>query len=349
MNGLDTPSCLSRGAIAPPRFAAYKPGVVRCLVTGGAGFLGSHLVDRLLASGHEVVALDNFYTGRRENLSHLGAQDRFAFVEHDVTKPFPADGAMGAPFDRIYHLACPASPPHYQRDPVFTTLTNVLGTLHGLERAELDGARFFQASTSEVYGDPEVHPQPETYRGSVNPLGPRACYDEGKRVAESLCMDFLRRGVEVRIVRIFNTYGPRMDPADGRVVSNFVVQALRGEPITLYGDGAQTRSFCFVDDLLDGFVLLMEHPTETGPVNLGNDGEFTVAELARLVLELTGSRSPIVHAPLPADDPKQRRPELAKARAVLGFAHRVPLREGLARTIDHFARQVRGGVREEPK
>jgi UDP-glucuronate decarboxylase len=323
----------------------------RCLVTGGAGFLGSNLCDRLIDLGHEVVVIDNFYTGHRRNVAHLvgraGGAGRagFSLIEHDVTKPFPETGAMEARFDRIFNLACPASPPHYQRDPIFTMLTSVLGTLHGLKRAQRDGARFFQASTSEVYGDPEVHPQTEAYRGCVSTIGPRACYDEGKRAAESLCMDFSRgRGVEggrvdVRIVRIFNTYGPRMDPDDGRVVSNFIVQALRGEPITLYGDGQQTRSFCYVDDLLDGFLKLMEHPSETGPVNIGNDGEFTVKELAELVRELTGTRSPIVYRPRPVDDPMQRRPDLSMAREVLGFAHRVPLREGIERTIEYFSRR----------
>ncbi|AKF06983.1 UDP-glucuronic acid decarboxylase family protein [Sandaracinus amylolyticus] len=317
----------------------------RALVTGGAGFVGSHLCDRLLELGHEVVALDNFYTGTRDNLTHLRSHARFSLVEQDVIEPLPA---LGGRFDWVFNLACPASPPHYQRDPIFTTKTSFLGTLHGLERASADGARFFQASTSEVYGDPEVHPQPETYRGSVNTLGPRACYDEGKRVAESLCMDFHRtRGLEVRIVRIFNTYGPRMDPNDGRVVSNFIVQALRGEPLTVYGEGKQTRSFCFVSDLIDGFLLLMQHPDTTGPVNIGNDGEFTMLELAELVRELTGSRSPIVHRPLPADDPTQRRPDLTVARERLGFRHRVPLREGLARTIEYFARHTSEPQRSE--
>jgi UDP-glucuronate decarboxylase len=310
----------------------------RALVTGGAGFVGSHLCDRLLTAGWEVVALDNFYTGSTANVAHLAEHPRFRLVEHDVVTPLPA---LDGPFRWIFHLACPASPPHYQRDPIYTTKTSFLGTLHALERAERDGARMFQASTSEVYGDPEVHPQPEEYRGSVNPIGPRACYDEGKRVAESLCMDFRRgRGTDVRIGRIFNTYGPRMDPADGRVVSNFVVQALRNEPLTIYGDGRQTRSFCYVDDLVSGFLLLMEHEDEQGPVNLGNDGEFTMLELAELVKELTSSRSEIVFRPLPVDDPTQRRPDLRRAREKLGFAHRVQLREGLERTIAYFARSI---------
>jgi UDP-glucuronate decarboxylase len=284
-----------------------------------------------------VVVLDNFYTGRLENVAHLTEHPRFRLVEHDVIAPFPSTGALGARFDRIYHLACPASPPAYQRDPIYTTKISFLGTLHALERAHADGARLLQASTSEVYGDPEQHPQTESYRGAVNTLGPRACYDEGKRVAESLCMDFRRqRGVDARLVRIFNTYGPRMDPSDGRVVSNFIVQALMGEPLTIFGDGEQTRSFCYVDDLLSGFLALMDHPSEHGPVNLGNDGEFTMIELARLVLELTGSRSTLAWRERPADDPMQRRPDLSLARARLGFQHTVPLRTGLERTIEHF-------------
>jgi UDP-glucuronate decarboxylase len=318
--------------------------MTRSLVTGGAGFLGSHLVDRLLARGDEVVAVDNFYTGRRANLAHLDGHPRFAFVQHDVTAPLPGTGALAGRFERIFNLACPASPPAYQRDAVYTTKTSFLGTLHALERAEQDGARMLQASTSEVYGDPEEHPQRESYRGAVNPLGPRACYDEGKRVAESLCMDFRRqRGVDARLVRIFNTYGPRMDPDDGRVVSNFIVQALAGQPITIYGDGKQTRSFCFVDDLIAGFLALIEHPTEQGPVNLGNDSEFTMLELAHLVLELTGSSSPLVLRERPADDPMQRRPDLTLARERLGFRHTVPLREGLARTIAYFASASKAG------
>jgi UDP-glucuronate decarboxylase len=315
---------------------------MRSLVTGGAGFLGSHLCDRLLEAGHEVVAVDNFYTGDRRNLVHLEDHPRFRLVEHDVTRPFPD---LGGSFDRIWNLACPASPPHYQRDPIFTSMTSVMGTLHGLERAHRDGARFFQASTSEVYGDPEVHPQPETYRGSVNTLGPRACYDEGKRMAESLCMDFHRtRGLEVRIVRIFNTYGPRMDPRDGRVVSNFVVQALRGEKLTLYGEGSQTRSFCYVDDLLRGFLLLMEHPTEIGPVNVRTEYEFTMLELARTVGRVLGREIEIERRPLPADDPTQRRPDLGKARRVLGYEPQVTLEEGLKRTVAYFERRIREGA-----
>jgi UDP-glucuronate decarboxylase len=305
---------------------------MRTLVTGGAGFVGSHLCDRLLADGHEVVVLDNLYTGARENVAHLEGNPRFRLVHHDVTQPYHYL------VDRIYNLACPASPVHYQRDPVHTMLTSVLGTLHGLRLAQEVGARFFQASTSEVYGDPNVHPQPESYWGHVNPVGPRACYDEGKRAAETLCFDFQRQHrVEVRVARIFNTYGPRMQEGDGRVVSNFIVQALRGESLTLYGDGKQTRSFCYVDDLVDGFVRLMEHPTESGPVNLGNPVEFTMVELATLIGEVLGRPVDVAHKPLPQDDPRQRRPDIDRAREALGFAPRVPLREGLARTVAYFA------------
>jgi len=313
--------------------------MMRSLVTGGAGFLGSHLVDRLLDRGDEVVALDNFYTGRRDNVAHLRSHPRFSLVEHDVIEPLPSGGALSGRFDRIFHLACPASPPAYQRDPIYTTKTCFLGTLNALDRAKHDGARLLQASTSEVYGDPEEHPQRESYRGAVNTLGPRACYDEGKRVAESLCMDYRRQhGVDARLVRIFNTYGPRMDPDDGRVVSNFIMQALAGTPLTIFGDGLQTRSFCYVDDLLTGFLALIEHPSEHGPVNLGNDGEFTMKELADLVLELTRSASALELRDRPADDPMQRRPDLTLARERLGFAHTVPLRQGLERTIAYFRR-----------
>ncbi|MCC6874865.1 MAG: SDR family oxidoreductase [Sandaracinaceae bacterium] len=314
---------------------------LRSLVTGGAGFVGSHLVDRLLAGGHEVVVVDNFYTGTRANLAH--AADRITLVEHDVGKPWPELGR----FDRIYNLACPASPPHYQRDPIFTTLTCVNGALHALELARACGARMLQASTSEVYGDPRVHPQPESYRGVVNPVGPRACYDEGKRVAETLCADYRRQhGADARIARIFNTYGPRMDPSDGRVVSNLLVQALRGEALTLYGDGTQTRSFCYVDDLVEGLVRLMEHPSEAGPINLGNDGEMTLLELAERVRELTGRRSELVFRPLPVDDPVRRQPDLTLARARLGYAPRVTLADGLARTAAYFeTRAVREPAR----
>ena len=305
--------------------------MLRCVVTGGAGFLGSHLCDRLLADGHEVLCIDDFSTGSRANVAHLEGDDRFHVMEHDVTE------AYFAPADRIYNLACPASPIHYQRDPIKTVATNVEGTLNGLRLAERTGARFFQASTSEVYGDPDVHPQPESYNGNVSPIGPRACYDEGKRCAETLCFDFHRQaGVAIRVARIFNTYGPRMAIDDGRVVSNFIVQALRGEDITIYGTGEQTRSFCYVSDLIDGFVALMEHPSETGPVNLGNPGEFTIRELADSVIELTGSRSRISVHPLPLDDPKMRRPDISFARKVLGFEPTVALDRGLERTTEFF-------------
>ena len=310
----------------------------RVLVTGGAGFLGSHLCDRLIRDGHQVVALDDLSTGRPENVTHLRENTRFSFVLHDVTEPFDL------PFDRAFNLACPASPRHYQRDPVRTTLTNVLGMHNVLEAACRAGARVLQASTSEVYGDPEVHPQSEGYRGCVSTVGVRACYDEGKRCAESLAADYQRaRGVSVRIARIFNTYGPRMTLDDGRVVSNFVVQALRGDPLTLYGSGAQTRSFCYVDDLVEGLVRLMDGPDVDGPVNLGNPIELTVRELAEEALRLTGSASPIVHRPLPSDDPRQRCPDIARARRLLGFDPRVPLREGLVRTIADFRARLAAG------
>ena len=307
-----------------------RPTPLRCLVTGGAGFLGSHLCERWLQLGHAVVALDNFDSGHRRNVAHLLDHPRFQLVEHDVREPFPG---LGGRFDRIAHLACPASPPHYQRDPIYTTTTAVFGTLRALERAAADGARMLQASTSEVYGDPRVHPQPESYCGAVTPIGPRACYDEGKRVGESLCADFRRMyGVDARIVRIFNTYGPRMHPRDGRVVTNFIVQALRGQPRTLYGDGAQTRSLCFVDDLIDGLCALVDHPTELGPVNLGNATEVTMLALADAVDRAVGVASARTHRPLPADDPTQRRPDLTRASTVLGYAPRVSLDEGLAKT-----------------
>ncbi len=305
--------------------------MAKILVTGGAGFVGSHLCEQLLRQGNEVIALDDFSTGSAANVATLRSYRTFALVEHDVTEPYDFD------VDLVYNLACPASPPHYQADPVRTTLTNVMGTLHALELARRRRARILQASTSEVYGDPLVHPQPESYAGSVNPIGPRACYDEGKRCAESLVADFQRCfAVETRIARIFNTYGPRMAFDDGRVVSNFVLQALTGADLTIYGDGMQTRSFCYVSDLVGGIIRLMQHPTETRPVNLGNPEEFTMRELARLVLALTGAPSRVVHRALPVDDPKQRRPDIRRARAVLGFAPRVSLRKGLVRTIEDF-------------
>lgn len=303
----------------------------RIIVTGGAGFVGSHLCDRLIEDGHSVLCIDDFSTGSRENIAHLAKHPRFSLFEHDVTVPY------FAPADRIYNLACPASPVHYQRDPIKTVLTNVQGTIHGLRCAKENGARFLQASTSEVYGDPDVHPQPESYNGNVNPIGPRACYDEGKRCAETLCFDFHRQlGVDIRVARIFNTYGPRMAIDDGRVVSNFIVQALRGEPLTIYGDGSQTRSFCYVSDLVDGLMSLMEHPTATGPTNLGNPSEFTVADLAEKVIELCASDAKVDPHPLPKDDPRFRRPDISFARTTLAYSPKVNLVDGLARTIRFF-------------
>lgn len=304
----------------------------RVLVTGGAGLVGSHLCKRLLADGHRVVCLDNLSSGNRRNLESLIEQPGFSLVVGDVREPVEFD------VEAIYNLACPASPVHYQADPVGTLKTNVLGALNVLELARRLDVPVLQASTSEVYGDPLEHPQRESYWGHVNPLGPRACYDEGKRTAETLFMDFHRQhGVRIRIARIFNSYGPNMHPADGRVVSNFIVQALEGRDLTIYGEGAQTRSFCFVDDLVDGLVRLMEcGEGVTGPVNLGNPAEFTMLELAEMVLALTGSRSRLVHRPLPVDDPRQRRPDIALARALLGWEPAVPLGEGVARTIAYF-------------
>ncbi|MEE7475336.1 UDP-glucuronic acid decarboxylase family protein [Methylobacterium hispanicum] len=304
----------------------------RVLVTGGAGFVGSHLCERLLGQGHEVLCVDNFFTGARANVAHLLGHPRFELMRHDVTFPLYVE------VDEIYNLACPASPVHYQADPVQTTKTSVVGAINMLGLAKRVKAKILQASTSEVYGDPDVHPQPESYWGRVNPIGFRSCYDEGKRCAETLFFDYRRQhGMPVKVVRIFNTYGPRMHPNDGRVVSNLIVQALRGEPITLYGEGTQTRSFCYVDDLVEGLIRMMETgPAVTGPVNLGNPGEFTIRELADLVRELTGSTSEIVHRPLPPDDPRQRRPDIAQAEELLGWAPTIPLREGLARTIDYF-------------
>jgi UDP-glucuronate decarboxylase len=310
----------------------------RVLVTGGGGFIGSHLVEALLDQGHEVLCLDNFYTGSKANVRHLLSHPRFELIRHDVVEPVLLE------VDRIYNLACPASPMHYQSNPVKTVKTNVLGTLNMLGLAKRVGARILQASTSEVYGDPQVHPQPETYWGHVNPIGPRSCYDEGKRLAETLMMDYHRQsGVEVRIVRIFNTYGPRMAFNDGRVVSNFIIQALSGEPLTIYGDGAQTRSFCYVSDLVAGLLAMMEQEEITGPVNLGNPGEFTIGELARQVLRLTGSASPVVHRPLPPDDPVQRRPEVDLAAKRLGWRPTIGLEEGLHTTIADFRLRLAQG------
>ncbi|MFU8893586.1 MAG: UDP-glucuronic acid decarboxylase family protein [Luteolibacter sp.] len=304
---------------------------MRIMVTGGAGFLGSHLCDRLLADGHEVICLDNFFTGSKRNIAHLLGRPDFELMRHDVTDPFKAE------VDQIYNLACPASPPHYQYNAIKTIKTSVMGAIHCLGLAKRTRARVFQASTSEVYGDPAEHPQRESYWGNVNPVGIRSCYDEGKRCAETLFMDYHRQnGVDIRIVRIFNTYGPRMHPSDGRVVSNFIVQALRGEDLTIYGDGTQTRSFCYVDDLIEGFVRLMDHPSLTTPVNIGNPGEFTMLELADLVLRKVGGKSKITHHSLPGDDPRQRKPDISLAKAELDWEPKVSLEEGLERTIGYF-------------
>lgn len=308
---------------------------MRILVTGGAGFLGSHLCDRLLNEGHEILCLDNFFTGRKQNIAHLLSNPKFELSRHDVTEPFRVE------VDQIYNLACPASPPHYQYNPIKTTKTSVMGAINCLGLAKRVKARVFQASTSEVYGDPNVHPQDESYWGNVNPIGRRSCYDEGKRCAETLFFDYHREnGVDIRVVRIFNTYGPRMLADDGRVVSNFIVQALKGENLTVYGDGSQTRSFCYVDDLIEGFVRLMNQDKTVGPVNIGNPGEFTMLELAELVLKKVGGKSKISNLPLPADDPKQRRPDISLAKEALGWEPKVPLEEGLNRTIDYFRKAI---------
>jgi len=304
----------------------------RILVTGGAGFLGSHLCERLVAEGHDVICLDNFFTSQKSNVAHLLNEPNFELVRHDVTQPIWLE------VDEIYNLACPASPGHYQFNPIKTAKTSVLGAIHVLGMAKRCRAKVLQASTSEVYGDPEIHPQTESYRGAVNPIGPRACYDEGKRLAETLFMDYWRHnGVNIRIVRIFNTYGERMHPYDGRVVSNFIRQALNGDDITIFGEGDQTRSFCYRDDLVDGIMRMMDGPDDfVGPVNLGNPGEFTILELAKLVLEQTGSKSKLVYRPLPADDPTKRKPDITLARQRLGWEPKVPLAEGLRRTIAWF-------------
>lgn len=306
----------------------------RILVTGGAGFIGSHLIDRLLEQGHEVLCADNLFTGTKRNIDHQHNHSRFEFLRHDITLPLYVE------VDEIYNLACPASPVHYQHDPVQTTKTSVHGAINMLGLAKRLGARIFQASTSEVYGDPAVHPQPEGYWGNVNPIGIRSCYDEGKRCAETLFFDYHRQHhLEIKVARIFNTYGPRMHPADGRVVSNFIMQALVGEPITIYGDGTQTRSFCFVDDLVEGFLRLMATgPDVTGPVNLGNPGEYTMLELAEKVIHLTKSSSQIEFRPLPQDDPRQRKPDIGLAKNALGWEPTVDLEMGLKRTIDYFER-----------
>jgi UDP-glucuronate decarboxylase len=304
---------------------------MRILVTGGAGFLGSHLCERLIAEGHEVACLDNLFTGRKSNVAHLLSNPRFEFIRHDVVDPIKIE------VDQIYNLACPASPVHYQHNPIKTVKTSVMGAINVLGLAKRVGARVFQASTSEVYGDPEVHPQPEEYWGHVNPIGIRSCYDEGKRCAETLFFDYHRQnGVDIRVVRIFNTYGPRMLPNDGRVVSNFIVQALRGDPITIYGEGKQTRAFCYVDDLIEGFLRMMNQDKVTGPVNLGNPGEFTIRELAEKVLAETKSRSKLTFQPLPGDDPKQRRPDITLAKKHLGWEPKTPLPAGLKKTVAYF-------------
>ncbi|MFA6008902.1 MAG: UDP-glucuronic acid decarboxylase family protein [Desulfobacteraceae bacterium] len=312
----------------------------RVLVTGGAGFLGSFLCERLLNEGSDVICVDNFYTGSKQNIVHLLSNPYFEVIRHDITFPLYIE------VDEIYNLACPASPIHYQNDPVQTTKVNVHGAINMLGLAKRIKAKIFQASTSEVYGDPDIHPQPEEYWGNVNCIGPRSCYDEGKRCAETLFFDYRRQHkLEIKVARIFNTYGPRMHPNDGRVVSNFIMQALKGNPITVYGEGSQTRSFCYVDDLIDGFIRLMASPYEvTGPINLGNPGEFTILELTRKIIELTGSKSELRFDPLPQDDPKQRKPDITKAKQILGWEPTVPLVEGLKKTIDYFDNLIRAGL-----
>jgi UDP-glucuronate decarboxylase len=308
---------------------------MRILITGGAGFLGSHLSERLLSEGHEVVCMDNFFTGRKCNIAHLLDNPYFELMRHDVVDPFKLE------VDQIYNLACPASPVHYQHNPIKTTKTSVMGAINCLGLAKRVNARVFQASTSEIYGDPDVHPQPESYWGNVNTIGIRSCYDEGKRCAETLFFDYHRQNkVDIRVVRIFNTYGPRMLADDGRVVSNFIVQALQGQDITVYGEGQQTRSFCYVEDLIEGFVRLMNQEQVVGPMNIGNPGEFTILELAQKVIELTGSKSQIVYRPMPEDDPKQRKPDIIQARKVLGWEPKVQLDEGLKETIRYFDQQL---------
>lgn len=307
----------------------------RILVTGGAGFLGSHLIDRLLEQGHDVICLDNFFTGSKDNIRHLHDHDHFELIRHDVTEPILLE------VDRIFNLACPASPVHYQYNAIKTIKTSVMGAIHMLGLAKRVKARILQASTSEVYGDPSVHPQVEEYWGNVNPIGVRSCYDEGKRAAETLMMDYHRMNkVDIRIIRIFNTYGPRMAIEDGRVVSNFIVQALKGEPLTVYGDGNQTRSFCYVDDLIGGMMKLMDHDTEIRPVNIGNPNEFTILQLAESIREILGSSVQIMHKPLPQDDPTQRQPNISRAREVLGWEPKVELMEGLKKTIPYFEHKL---------
>lgn len=307
----------------------------RILVTGGAGFLGSHLIDELLEQGHDVICLDNFFTGSKDNIRHLLDHDHFEFIRHDVTEPILLE------VDRIFNLACPASPVHYQYNAIKTIKTSVMGAIHMLGLAKRVHARILQASTSEVYGDPAVHPQVEEYWGNVNPIGVRSCYDEGKRAAETLMMDYNRMNkVDIRIIRIFNTYGPRMAIDDGRVVSNFIVQALKGNPLTVYGDGTQTRSFCYVDDLVNGMMKLMDHDSEIRPVNIGNPNEFTILQLAEAIREILGSSVQIVHKPLPQDDPTQRQPDITRAKDVLGWEPKIELTEGLKKTIPYFERKL---------
>lgn len=307
----------------------------KALVAGGAGFLGSHLCDRLLEAGLFVTCVDNLYTGRKDNVNHLMDNSNFRFIQHDIRTPLEEES------DYIFNLACPASPSHYQKDPIMTAQTNVLGAMNLLELAKANNARILQASTSEVYGDPTVHPQPEEYRGNVNPIGIRACYDEGKRMAETLFFDYHRQyGTDIRVIRIFNTYGPRMNSEDGRVVSNFIIQALRGEDITIYGDGSQTRSFCYVDDLIEGIYKMMFAEGLTGPVNLGNPEEFTMLELAEKVVSMTGTSSKLIHKPLPSDDPTQRRPVIKLAEELLDWKPTIDLEEGLKKTIGYFREEL---------
>jgi UDP-glucuronate decarboxylase len=332
-----TPSVHYGAAVTPALLVITKNlrFFMRILITGGAGFLGSHLSERLLLEGHEVVCMDNFFTGRKCNIAHLLENPYFELMRHDVVDPFKLE------VDQIYNLACPASPVHYQHNPIKTTKTSVMGAINCLGLAKRVGARVFQASTSEVYGDPDVHPQPESYWGNVNTIGIRSCYDEGKRCAETLFFDYHRQNqVDIRVVRIFNTYGPRMLADDGRVVSNFIVQALQGQDITVYGEGQQTRSFCYVDDLIEGFVGLMNQDQVIGPMNIGNPGEFTILELAQKVIELTGSKSQIVYRPMPEDDPKQRQPDITQAKAILGWEPKVQLEAGLKKTIEYFAQSL---------
>lgn len=306
------------------------------LITGGAGFVGSHLCDAILSQGHKVICLDNLYTGRTKNIAHLVGNPNFELFEHNVIDPFDFE------VDEIYNLACPASPPHYQKDPIFTTKTSVLGAINALENAKKHNAKILQASTSEIYGDPEVHPQPESYWGNVNTIGVRSCYDEGKRVAESLFFDYSRiHGVKIKVARIFNTYGPRMDPHDGRVVSNFIVQSQEGIPLTIYGDGTQTRSFCFVSDLVEGLIALMESDSSvTGPINIGNPNEFTMLELAEKVTALAKNNSAVNHSSLPQDDPKLRQPDISLAKSVLNWEPKIQLEQGLKITFDYFNNEI---------